>query len=215
MSADDKYTYRGSGGVLVNTRGIEDLRRLDHALDSYASAAWALLRLEPVPDRLDFDYLKYIHRRMFSRLLTWAGEVRDVDTQAEGTGIAHCRPEYIEPAATDLFRKLASEDYLRALDAREFADRLADRWGELSAIHPCRDGTHARRAPTCRCSRRELGILFDGQRSMSMSFVARGLLLSPGVKKRWPICCTDTSSNVRSSRDPHVVRARHSSSSSA
>lgn len=140
MTLDDKYTYPGSGGVLVNRRGIRDPARLDQALNDYASAGWFALRREPPPERLDFDYLQRIHRQMFSELFDWAGQTRETDATAVGTGIAYARPEYIEESARSLFERLGREDYLRGLDRDTFAQRLAERWGELSAIHPFRDG---------------------------------------------------------------------------
>jgi len=141
VSEDDKYTYAGSGGVLINSRNIRDQGGLDEAMNGYASVAMASLRAEPVPDRLDADYLRAIHERMFHRLVPGiAGRIRDVDVQATGTGIPYCRPDYIEANLSTLFRKLEREDYLNGLDADTFTERLADRWGELSAIHPYRDG---------------------------------------------------------------------------
>ncbi|WP_254789363.1 Fic/DOC family protein [Curtobacterium sp. YR515] len=141
VSDDDKYTYPGSGGVLINSKGIRDQARLDQATNDYASAAMAELSNEPIPDRPDAGYLRSIHERMFERIApNIAGRTRDVDVQATGTGIPYCRPEYIDENMAGLFRKLDREDYLTGLDPRAFADRLADRWGELSAIHPYRDG---------------------------------------------------------------------------
>ena len=141
MGEDDKYTYAGSGGVLVNPRGIRDASRLDAAMNEYASAAMAALRVEGTPERPGRDYLNKIHERMFQRIVPGiAGRIRDVDVQATGTGIPYCRPEFIEENLEALFRKLDRVDYLTGLTGREFADRVADRWGELSAIHPYRDG---------------------------------------------------------------------------
>ena len=140
MTLDDKYTYPGSGGVLVNRLGIRDLGRLDQALNDYASVAWVQLRLLPPPEPPGFDYLRTIHREMFGSLLHWAGELRETDVQATGTGIAYARPEYISDSLHSLFRKLERENFLSGLDSSAFTDRLADRWGELSAIHPFRDG---------------------------------------------------------------------------
>lgn len=141
MSVDDKYTYPGSGGVLVNAAGIRDQRQLDEAMNDVASITMAEVRAERVPDRPDYEYLQSIHERMFGDLVPGiAGRIRDVDVQATGTGIPYCRPEYIDANLSTLFRKLEREDYLTGLDANTFADRLADRWGELSAIHPYRDG---------------------------------------------------------------------------
>ena len=48
MTEDDKYTYPGSGGVLVNRLDIRNASRLDEALNDYASVAWAALRREPI-----------------------------------------------------------------------------------------------------------------------------------------------------------------------
>lgn len=140
MTLDDKYTYPGSGGVLVNRLGVRDLGRLDQALNDYASVAWVHLRQLPAAEPPGFDYLQTIHREMFGSLLDWAGQLRETDVQATGTGIAYARPEYIPESLQTLFCKLEREDFLSGLDAEPFADRLADRWGELSAIHPFRDG---------------------------------------------------------------------------
>lgn len=140
MTLDDKYTYPGSGGVLVNRLGIQDAARLDQALNDYASAGWAILRTQPVPEPPGFEYLRTIHREMFSPLLEWAGELRTGDAQATGVGIAYARPVYIAESLRTLFDRLEGENFLAGLDASTFADRLADRWGELSAIHPFRDG---------------------------------------------------------------------------
>jgi len=141
MSVDDKYTYPGSGGVLVNAAGIRDQRQLDEAMNDVASITMAEVRAERVPDRPDYAYLRGIHERMFGDLVPGiAGKIRDVDVQATGTGIPYCRPEYIDANLSTLFGKLEREDYLAGLDADTFAVRLADRWGELSAIHPYRDG---------------------------------------------------------------------------
>ncbi|WP_420367161.1 Fic/DOC family protein [Curtobacterium sp. L1-20] len=141
MSVDDKYTYPGSGGVLVNAAGYRTHEQLDEAMNEFASVTMAEVRAEPVPSRPDYEYLQRIHDRMFGDLVPGiAGQIRDVDVQATGTGIPYCRPEYIDANLSTLFGKLEREDYLTGLDADTFADRLADRWGELSAIHPFRDG---------------------------------------------------------------------------
>ena len=141
MSVDDKYTYPGSGGVLVNSKGIRDASRLDAALNDYASAAMAELRVEPWPAQPDYEYLRHIHFQMFKRIVPRiAGRLRDVNVQAVGTGIAYARPEYIHDSLALLFNQLDQEDYLTGLDAPTFVSRLADRWGDLTAIHPFRDG---------------------------------------------------------------------------
>ena len=88
MTLDDKYTYPGSGGVLVNRLGIRDLGRLDHALNDYASVAWVQLRQMPPPEPPGFGYLQTIHREMFGSLVDWAGELRETDASAAHAFVA-------------------------------------------------------------------------------------------------------------------------------
>ena len=141
MAFDDKYTYPNSGGVLRNRLDIRDPVTLDRALNDHVSVAWAALRREPPPAAPGFDHLQTIHRRLFGALLPWAGTIRDVDVQAVGTGIAYCRPDFIEEQVQVLFGKLAAENYLAdAPSPDHFALALAARWADLSAIHPFRDG---------------------------------------------------------------------------
>ena len=137
---DDKYTYPDSGGVLVNHFGLRDAGALDHALNAIASAEWASMLAEGLPPEFTFDTLGEIHRHLFSEILPFAGELRDVDAQAVGAGIVYCRPDFISPALNGAFAKLHRRDCLVDLDADAFAAGLADHWGELSAIHPFRDG---------------------------------------------------------------------------
>lgn len=140
MSVDDRYTYRDSGGVLVNKLDLRDQQQLDTALNRYASVGWAVIRSSQV-DVLDFSYLRHIHEVLFSPVLAWAGVLRDVDVQAGGTGIPYGRPQYIQSALDDLFGQLSREDYLAGIDDhRVFARRLAEKWGYLTHIHPFRDG---------------------------------------------------------------------------
>ena len=140
MSVDDKYTYPGSGGVLVNKYDIRDGARLDELLNDFASVNWAEMRLEPAPERFTVDYLQTIHRRMFDEVLPFAGQLRDVDAQATGIGIPYCRPEFIPETARSIDAGLLQDNYLRNMPQDQFSARLAHHWGELTALHPMRDG---------------------------------------------------------------------------
>ena len=142
MADDDRYTIAGSGGVLKNKLGLTTQERLDRAMNEAATTRWAVMSTEPIPDRLDLDYLQSIHRRLLSPVIEWAGELRQVGDEvvAGGTGIVYARSEYFRQGLDEVFGKFASEDYLRGFPADEFAKRLADRWGYLSLTHPFRDG---------------------------------------------------------------------------
>lgn len=140
MSQDDKYTYPGSGGVLINKLGLTDGAELDLVMNDFASTGWATLRLE-TPVVFDFPYLQHVHREMFDPLFTWAGEPRDVDAGAGNTGIVYARPDFVKPGVADMFAALEGDGYLLGVqDADDFAEQLAVHWGYLTIIHPFRDG---------------------------------------------------------------------------
>jgi cell filamentation protein len=140
LSQDDKYTYPGSGGVLINKLGLTDGQRLDSAMNAFASLAWVDLRIWRT-ERFDLPYLKRIHSEMFAPLFLWAGSERDVDTGAGDTGIVYARPAYIKDGLEDMFQKLERDDYLLGMSsASDFAEKLAGHWGYLTQIHPFRDG---------------------------------------------------------------------------
>lgn len=140
MSVDDKYTYPGSGGVLVNHYNIRDAEQLDKALNAVASVRWAAISREPLPERFDVAQLQATHRRLFDDIYPFAGQFRDVDAQAVGTGIPYSRPEFIPAQARTIDEALRRDDYLRGMPRDQFVDRLAYHWGELTALHPMRDG---------------------------------------------------------------------------
>ena len=97
MSDDDKYTYPGSGGVLINSKGTRDQDRFDQAMNDYASAAMAELSNEPSPDRPAADYLRRIHERLLQRLPPHiARRPRALHVPAPGTGLPHRRPEHTD-----------------------------------------------------------------------------------------------------------------------
>lgn len=136
----DRYTYTDTE-VLVNRLGIRDAEQLARAEQAVAEIRLTELRtVSPVDGNFDFRHLQNIHRRLVGDLYDWAGEIRTVDTQAMGTGVPYCRPEFIGPFVQDVLAGIRDEDWLRGLDRDAFTDRLAHHWGELTAVHPFRDG---------------------------------------------------------------------------
>lgn len=66
--------------------------------------------------------------------------MRTTDTGPGGTGLAHCRPPFIEAEADRIFTALSDEmGFLRDLDADDFSAGLAWVWGETTVLHPFRD----------------------------------------------------------------------------
>ncbi|WP_125614498.1 Fic/DOC family protein [Specibacter cremeus] len=135
----DRYTYPGTE-VLINIPGYRDQALLDLAEKDLAEIGLARLRVHPIPGHFNLPHLQAIHRRLVGDLYEWAGEIRTTDTQAMGTGVPYCRPEFIQEFAREVFAGIAKDKLLAGLDHDAFTGRLAHHWGELTALHPFRDG---------------------------------------------------------------------------
>ncbi|TAM68562.1 MAG: hypothetical protein EPN48_11210 [Microbacteriaceae bacterium] len=134
----DHYTY-ASTEVLVNRRGYTDPALWKAAERRVVHTHMADLTVHPIPGSFDLRHLQAIHAALVDGFYDWGGRLRDTDTGPGGTGIAHCRPEYIPGEATRIFTALAGMDYLRGRTADQFSKGLAWVWGETTVLHPFRD----------------------------------------------------------------------------
>ena len=135
----DHYTYPGTE-VLLNIPGYSDAGLWKAAERRVVDAHMADLALYPVPGRFDLAHLQAIHAHLVRGFYTWGGVLRDTDTGPGGTGLAHCRPQFIPAEAGRIFTTLANElGLLRDRDADGFSAGLAWVWGETTVLHPFRD----------------------------------------------------------------------------
>lgn len=134
----DHYTYPGTE-VLVNIPGYTDPGLWKAAERRVVAVHMAESVVHPVTGVFDLAHLQAIHARLVAGFYPWGGRLRDVDTGPGGTGIAHCRPEFIPAEADRIFTALHDQDYLRGRDADAFSAGLARVWGETTALHPFRD----------------------------------------------------------------------------
>ena len=109
---DSKYCYPGTY-VLKNKLNIIDEDELKSAERSITSLRMAQLIQNPISGKLDFDYLKNIHKFIFGDIYEWAGITRTVNISK---GSSFCRYEYIEEQMESLMKKLEKENYLANLD---------------------------------------------------------------------------------------------------
>ena len=91
----------------------------------------------PIEGKLDFNYLKNIHKFIFGDIYEWAGTIRTVNI---AKGNSFCRCEFIEEQMESIMRKLEKENYLENLNIEMLAERLAYYIEEINAIHPFREG---------------------------------------------------------------------------
>lgn len=136
----DPYLYDGTG-VLRNKFGVSDPSAAHDLETRLAYQRLVELAAAPVAGSFDLRHLQAIHAYVYQDLWEWAGQIRTVDTGTTNTGLAHCRPEFIEAHAHLVFGAIAADRYLVGIsDVDTFTGRLAYHWGEMTALHPFRDG---------------------------------------------------------------------------
>lgn len=90
----------------------------------------------------DKTYLTSIHRHLFGKLYTWAGEYRTVNI-SKGSSM-FCPYMNLESFSSDIFKQLEKENYLRDFESptlrESFAKRLAYYMCELIVLHPFNEG---------------------------------------------------------------------------
>lgn len=85
---DSDYCYPGTY-VLKNKLNITDENELRSAERSITSLRTAQLIQNPIEGKLDFNYLKNIHKFIFGDIYEWAGTVRTVNI-AKGNSFCRC-----------------------------------------------------------------------------------------------------------------------------
>lgn len=134
----DRYTYPGTD-VLVNIPGWTERDAWKDAETAVIMARLSELLVAPLAGGYDLDHVRAIHAHLVKGFYTWGGQLRGTDTTPGGTGITHCRPQFIPAEAERIFTALAERDYLRGLDADAFSAGLAWVWSETTVLHPFRD----------------------------------------------------------------------------
>lgn len=132
----ERVRYSGSN-VLKNKLGIRDDGELGRA-ERLLVAERLAEGLPASARRLNVNGLRAVHRHLFQDIYPWAGQFRGYTT---GRGQApFARPEFIQPALTELFDKLNGEKNLVGLERDTFANRAAHYVNEINAVHPFIEG---------------------------------------------------------------------------
>jgi cell filamentation protein len=135
--ADDVYCIPGTA-VLKNKAGITDQDLLDEYEGDFTAVRLLELTQDPVGGSFDLAHLCKIHQYLFQDVYDWAGEVRSVDIIRGDSRF--CTVRQIQSYSNTVFSALAAEKYLRNLEPKVFASRLAHYLSEINAIHPFREG---------------------------------------------------------------------------
>lgn len=132
----DPYMIPGTQ-TLKNKCGILNKDKLAQKERLVSALRMIQLQTRPPSNKpFDFDRLKSIHHALFSDLYTWAGKTRTVNI---AKGEMFCPTQNLNEFAKDVFRNFESE-CRAAKTKQDFADRLAEHYGDMNALHPFREG---------------------------------------------------------------------------
>lgn len=154
---NDRYVLSGEY-LLKNKLNITDENELKSAERSITSLRIAQLMQNPINEKLDFNYLKKIHKFMFGDIYKWAGTIRTVNI---AKGNLFCRCEFIEEQMESIMKKLEKENYLKNLTIERLAERLSYYLGEINAIHPFREGNGRTQRMFIECIALKNGFMLD------------------------------------------------------
>lgn len=131
----DKYCYPNSD-VLINKLNIRDAEELERAERDFTLLAVHKIDYREPP--YDLEYLKLIHRQLFSLIYSWSGELRENDISKGDTRF--CNVNRVEPESIKIFNGLHEKNYFVGLPKGEFINEMAILYADLNMIHPFREG---------------------------------------------------------------------------
>lgn len=134
---DDPYLQPNST-CLANLLGIIDTTSLHQAESAITQATLADLYRNPVNGIFDLLHLQEIHRRIFSEIYSFAGELRQVDIMKGGRLFLPCA--LIEQEANEIFSQLKDENFLCGFSLEKFSQRAGFYLGQINKIHAFREG---------------------------------------------------------------------------
>lgn len=116
----------------LDLTGLEKLEEAERLL------SYRRLQEEIPQGNFDLEHLQAIHRHLFQDIYEWAGEVREVEISKDKSQFQLL--EFVERGMADVHRRLESADFLRGLDADQFAVAAGKIIGDVNYVHPFREG---------------------------------------------------------------------------
>ncbi|WP_026501053.1 Fic/DOC family protein [Bartonella clarridgeiae] len=148
------YNYPNSG-TLKNKWNIKNSEKLQLVYEHHAACAAAKLYQEPLPQKFDSNYLKYIHKSLFGKAFEWAGHTRDIPfTFSDGTIVAQPKLKKvlsntffaignkIQEDLKEIEKTLAEKNNLKGLSREEFLNEITQIFASLSYIRPFKKGNN-------------------------------------------------------------------------
>lgn len=124
--------------VLINKFDLRKQEALDRAEAVAVTVHSIEVENEPMPDAFTFDFYCGLHRRLFGDIYSWAGEIRKINISKKGTQFYDFRE--LKSCGQLLFQRFEQFDKVKSFDKDEFAEWIAEIYGDLNMLHPFREG---------------------------------------------------------------------------
>ncbi|OGQ94185.1 MAG: hypothetical protein A2521_05835 [Deltaproteobacteria bacterium RIFOXYD12_FULL_57_12] len=131
------YVYPGTE-VLINKFGIRNGPALERVAATLSMLRADMFRARPRPGAFDLEHLCAIHEYLFQDVLPWAGQLRLVDTEKNGSLFAPAAE--IAARSRAVFALLEKEDFLQGLGRVAFIEKFAYYFAEVSRLRIFREG---------------------------------------------------------------------------
>ncbi|WP_047598191.1 Fic/DOC family protein [Pseudomonas sp. RIT288] len=122
--------------VLINLLNLQNAQDLDEA-ERYINEV-AAETLDFILPPYSLATLKQIHRTLFERVYSWAGEIRSLAI-SKGT-TRFCSPEFIEREVAKEFERIEAANWFEGYRRDQLVVSVAESYGTLNVAHPFREG---------------------------------------------------------------------------
>lgn len=122
-----------------NSYGITDRKKLTRIEERVSLRRASGMLRDPVPGSFDLAHMQEIHRRLFTGIYPWAGQIRNVNLFKNNIGYG--RYQDIEASWSAYSQNLADKNFLDGMtNKHQFVKDLADAWGAINHAHAFREG---------------------------------------------------------------------------
>lgn len=124
-------------GILQNLVGATTYPELRKAEGNIVTLSE--ISLDNIPHTVDLVELQKIHKSLFNKIYSWAGELRTINIR-KGSKEYFLDYTFLENGAKFVFEELSKEKSLQGLNQEAFVKRLAYFYEQLNFVHPFREG---------------------------------------------------------------------------
>lgn len=136
-TTDKIYCYENTE-ILKNKLNLKNKEKLEEAERYITKLRQMDLEKYPIDGKFDLEHLKKIHKKLFSDIYYFAGELRTIEISKKGSQFCYTR--FLNDQGIDILNEIQKENYYQDLEKKEYLEKIAILIGNLIHLHPFREG---------------------------------------------------------------------------